>query len=172
MIRAVLFDFGETLVERVVDDVFPLTELPIKPFPDAAPALEQLTRAGCRLAVVSNTSLTSEEQMRTVLRADGLERFFDAVVTSFDVGHEKPHPAIFLIALDRLECAARNAAMVGNDLVADVGGAASLGMTTVLIAREGATIRSTPSADTDTPTLTVTSLLEVPGLLGVVAPPA
>jgi putative hydrolase of the HAD superfamily len=172
MIKAVLFDFGETLVERVVDDVFPLTELPIKPFPDAAPALEQLTGAGCRLAIVSNTSLTNEPQMRAVLRANGLEGFFDAVVTSFDVGYEKPHPAIFLSALNRLACPAADAAMVGNDLLADVGGAASLGMTTVLIVRQGATVPPAASAGTLTPTFTVTSLFEVPGLLGVVAPPA
>jgi putative hydrolase of the HAD superfamily len=172
MIRAVLFDFGETLVERVVDDVVPLTELEIKPFPDAAPALEQLTGAGCRLAVVSNTSLTSEEQMRSVLHADGLLRFFNAVVTSFDVGYEKPHRAIFLSALERLACAAHDAAMVGNDLEADIHGAASLGMTTVLIARGGVTVGSSGSADQVTPTFTVASLLELPQLLGVVAPPA
>jgi HAD superfamily hydrolase (TIGR01662 family) len=170
MIKAVLFDFGETLVERVVDDVLPLTELPIKPFCDTAPVLEQLAEAGCRLAVVSNTSLTSEPQMRTVLRAKGLEGFFDAVVTSFDVGYEKPHPAIFLSALNRLACPAGDAAMVGNDLLADVGGAASLGMTTVLIARQGAMSLPAANADKITPTFTASSLFEVPGLLGVVAP--
>ncbi|HET7486947.1 MAG TPA: HAD family hydrolase [Acidimicrobiales bacterium] len=169
MIEAVLFDFGETLVERVVDDVVPLTELPITPFADAAPALERLTRAGCRLAVVSNTSLTSGVQMRTVLQAAGLERFLDAVVTSFDARSEKPHPAIFLRALELLACPPRHAAMVGNDLVADVGGAAAVGMTTVLVARDGAPAAATGTA---TPTFTVSSLLDVPGLLGVVAPPA
>jgi HAD superfamily hydrolase (TIGR01662 family) len=164
MIRAVLIDFGETLVERVVDDVVPLTELTIRPFEDARPALEQLAAAGHRLGLVSNTTQTTARQMRTVLAGMDLERFFDVVLTSFDVGREKPDPAMFALALARLDRAAEQAAMVGNDIVSDVGGAAALGMTTVWLARDRAAVPATAVA----PTFTVASLSEVPALLGVV----
>jgi HAD superfamily hydrolase (TIGR01662 family) len=162
VIHVVLIDFGETLVERVVDDVVPLTELAIRPFDDARPMLEQLSAAGHRLGLVSNTTQTTQRGMRTVLAAMGCERFFDVVVTSFDAGRRKPDPALFSFALERLVCAPEHAAMVGDDVVADVGGAAALGMTTVLLARDGTAVPD----DSVVPTFTVASLSEVPALLG------
>jgi putative hydrolase of the HAD superfamily len=164
VIRAVLFDFGETLVERVTDDVHPLHHLSITAFSDAAPALESLDRAGYRLAVVSDTTQSTPANMMTVLDALGLGRYFDVVVTSFDVGREKPDRAMFDRALERLECAAHDAVMVGNDIVRDIGGAATLGMTTVLLARGGEATGSGPVV----PTFTVRSLTEIPALVASV----
>jgi len=160
-IRAVLFDFGETLVERVDDAIAPLSELEVIAFPDSAPTLDRLRRDGYRLGIVSNTTQSSEEVLRRVLQTLGLLRFFDTVVASFDTGHEKPDPEIFRLALERLGCSADEAAMVGDDTTKDVGGAAALGMITILIRREDAPAdRSQVAA-----TFTVTSLLEIPALL-------
>ena len=63
----------------------------------------------------------------------GLERFFDAVVTSQDLGFSKPDPAIFEEALRRIGVPPEQAVMVGNDLDRDVGGASRLGMRTILV---------------------------------------
>jgi putative hydrolase of the HAD superfamily len=161
VIRAVLFDFGETLVERIVDDESPLSDLLVVAYSDAAPTLDRLVRDGYRLAIVSNTTQSTERDMRTALGTIGLEPYFDAVVTSFDVGHEKPHGDIFRRALDSLGCTAANAVMVGNDPVADVGGAAALGMATVLVARPSATRHEIDV----TPTFVVASLDDLPELV-------
>ncbi|KAB2958457.1 MAG: HAD family hydrolase, partial [Thermoanaerobaculia bacterium] len=60
-------------------------------YPDVEPALTALAARGVRLAVVSNW----DERLPRVLAALGLARRFESVVTSAEVGVEKPHPAIF-----------------------------------------------------------------------------
>lgn len=162
MIAAVLFDFGETLVERIVDDVSPLSDLVVVAFPDAAPTLERLVPEGYRLGVVSNTTQSSEWHLRAALRATGLEPFFDVVVTSFDVGRDKPEPDIFRRALESLRCHPTEAVMVGNDVVADIAGAAALGMTTVLVARGADVVPEQAGVE---PSFVVRSLAEIPALL-------
>jgi FMN phosphatase YigB (HAD superfamily) len=113
-------------------------------------------------AVISNTTQSSEEVMRGVLADIGLARYFDTVVTSFDAGYEKPGPEIFRLALDRLDCPPEQAAMIGNDAVKDIAGAAALGLVTVLVCR------GRPAAGHGGPaaTYTVASLAEIPLLLG------
>jgi putative hydrolase of the HAD superfamily len=160
VIRAVLFDFGETLVERISDEARPLSELRVTAFADAAPTLSRLREGGHLLAIVSNTTQSTENHMVSALKSIGLDRFFHAVVTSFDVGHDKPDPAIFHEALGRLSCSPHEAAMVGDDAVKDIGGAALLGLTTILV-RRGAALPAGPAV----PTFTVHSLSEIPGLL-------
>jgi len=50
----------------------------------------------------------------------------------------KPHSPIFEMALERLGCAAGEAAMVGDNLVTDVAGGRAAGMATVWVETEGA----------------------------------
>ena len=72
---------------------------------------------GHRLGVLTN-GVT--EWQRAKLAASGLDRFFDAVVVSYEVGAHKPDPAAFEVAEERLP--ADDYAMVG-DSDADVDGA-------------------------------------------------
>jgi putative hydrolase of the HAD superfamily len=83
---------------------------------------------GHRVGVVTNGH---PEWQREKLATSGLDRYVDAVVTSYEAGHHKPHPAPFERAADHL--AADEYAMVG-DSGADVGGAAAPGWAT---ARDG-----------------------------------
>jgi FMN phosphatase YigB (HAD superfamily) len=53
---------------------------------------------GVPLAVVSNTGI----DVRPILRRWGIERSFEAVVLSFEVGCVKPDPRIFRLAADAL----------------------------------------------------------------------
>ena len=161
MIKAVLIDFGETLVERVVDDERPLTELVITPFPETRDVLRRLVESGYRLALISNTTMSTEVHLREVLRAAGLESFFAAVLTSHDVGVRKPDPAIYERALALLGCCADEAAMVGNDLDQDISGAAALGMTTVLVVRAP----DPPPKGSVVPGFVIASLAELPAVL-------
>jgi HAD superfamily hydrolase (TIGR01662 family) len=135
VIRAVLIDFGETLVERISDRDAPLTQLAPVLFPETGAALGELKRAGYLLGVVSNTDRTDEEQMEQVLETLGIRGYLDTVVTSVSVGSRKPEPEIFLRALERLACSAAEAVMVGDDAAVDIAGGAALGMPTVLVRR-------------------------------------
>ena len=86
------------------------------PFPGVQQMLEQVRGLGCRLAVV-----TSKRRRSTYhdLEAFGLDRYFDAAVTSEDVTLFKPAPEPVAEALRRLGAAQEGTLMVG-DAVFDI----------------------------------------------------
>jgi HAD superfamily hydrolase (TIGR01549 family) len=93
-----------------------------------AAALLAAVRQRAGVGVVSN-NLLDEQQDK--LRACGLDRFVDALVVSEEAGISKPDPAIFRIALERLDCAPEDAVMVGDSWSADVAGARAAGIRAV-----------------------------------------
>jgi HAD superfamily hydrolase (TIGR01662 family) len=143
MIRAVLLDFGETLVERISDRDAPLTQLAPVLFPESAMVLGELKRAGYLLGIVSNTDQSDEETMNQVLIRLGIRDYIDTAVTSISVGARKPERAIYLRALERLGCYPAEAVMVGDDAPVDIAGAAALGITTILVRRDQSRLAAT-----------------------------
>ncbi len=88
-----------------------------------------------RLGIVTNNVV--EEQRKKIAEL-GLEPFFDAVVISEAVGVSKPDPAIFRIALGRLQCRPDDAVMVGDSWSSDIIGAAGAGLRAVWFNPAGA----------------------------------
>jgi HAD superfamily hydrolase (TIGR01549 family) len=99
-------------------------------YEDALPVLDELRRHGLRLGLVSNGQRDLEE----FAVHHGLE--VDAVVGSKAHGRTKPHPSIFVAALQALGVQADEAAMVGDSFEDDIEGARSLGMRAFLLDRE------------------------------------
>jgi len=97
-----------------------------------AELLAQL-RSSAQLAVCSNFS--HSQTALAVLEAAGLRWSFDAVLVSDTVGFRKPRPEIFRATLGALGTAPEETLHVGDNLAADVSGAASLGMRTAWITR-------------------------------------
>ncbi|MFD8787482.1 HAD family hydrolase [Kitasatospora sp. NPDC059599] len=93
-----------------------------RPYPDTAPVLHELRRRGVPVAVVSNIGW----DLRPVFRAHGLDELVDSYVLSYEVGAQKPDPAIFETACARLGLAPADVLMVGDDRTCD-GGATVLG---------------------------------------------
>jgi pyrimidine 5'-nucleotidase len=52
---------------------------------------------------------------------------YDGVLSS-DVGVQRPDPAIFLLALDRIRGALATTVFIGNDWIADIAGARGVGL--------------------------------------------
>jgi putative hydrolase of the HAD superfamily len=129
-------------------------------YPEVPEALE-------RISLVYNTGLVSNFTdsgfLHRSLRKFGLEGYFDSVVVSDAVGWRKPHPRIFKHFLDSMHVEAEEAVYIGDDLDADIRGAGDMGMTTVLIFRQGAESKNHESDDM--PDYTVKSLLELEELL-------
>lgn len=121
-------------------------------YDDALPALEALRRHRVRIGLVSNGARDLEE----FVAHHGLD--VDAAVGSRGFGRTKPHPAIFLAALERLEAEPSAAAMVGDSPEDDVEGARALGMRAFLLDRDG----RYPDADDRLDTL-----LALPAALGL-----
>ena len=111
-----------------------LEGLRFRAFDDVVPALTALRAGGARLAVVSNWDVS----LHDVLARTGLAPWFDVVVTSAEERTQKPEPALFLRALERLGGVDPAAALhVGDDLGADVAGARAAGVRGVLLDRAG-----------------------------------
>lgn len=62
----------------------------------------------------------------------GIGHFIDTYVLSFEHGIQKPDPRMFTLALDALDIEAGDALMVGDRASHD-GGAASIGITTLIL---------------------------------------
>jgi len=97
---------------------------------DGVPAaLDRLREIGLKLVVVSNSNGTLREKLR---RLD-LERRFDLVIDSHEVGVEKPDRRIFEIALDRARVRRDEVVHVGDFFEIDVVGARAAGIGAVLV---------------------------------------
>jgi putative hydrolase of the HAD superfamily len=96
---------------------------------DVAPSLRRCQVLGLRLAVVSNSNGT----VRAKLERLGLAAFFETVVDSAEEGVEKPDPALFRVALERLGVSAEAALHVGDLYHVDVVGARRAGLGAALL---------------------------------------
>jgi HAD superfamily hydrolase (TIGR01549 family) len=101
-------------------------------FPDTLHTLAVLKERGYVLGIVSNRHYGGDQFLHD-LRQMGLLDFFDLryLAISADLKYRKPHSAIFQHALDGLGYPATAAAMVGDNLIADIWGAQQLGMFTI-----------------------------------------
>lgn len=82
-----------------------------------------------RLAVIANQPLGTEER----LKEKGLLDYFEFVISSAEVGLEKPNPEIFKLALSEAKISADEAYMIGDKLDNDMTPAINLGLHTVWI---------------------------------------
>ena len=85
------------------------------------------------LALCSN--FTHAETARCILGEAGFTPHLKSIVISEEVGIRKPRREIFDRVFEALEVEARDVLHVGDNLVADVGGAAAAGMRTVWLTR-------------------------------------
>lgn len=100
------------------------------PYDDALPVLDELRRREVATALLSNVGV----DIRPVLDRSGLAERLDATVLSFEVGSVKPEPDIFAHAIEQLGASAEQTLMVG-DSWRDDGGAAALGIRTLILPR-------------------------------------
>ncbi len=136
-------DADETTALAVLSEA-----IAFRAFPDAAPALRMVGERGLATAVVSNGDCS----LPGALRSAGID--VSIVVDSATGGAAKPDPAIFELALQRLEVDAAAALHVGDVPELDGEGARAAGIDVVIVDRTPA-----PAAGT------ISSLLELEPLL-------
>jgi HAD superfamily hydrolase (TIGR01549 family) len=121
-------------------------------YEDALPALDLLRRHGLKIGLVTNGQRDLEE----FVAHHALD--VDAMIGSRAHGRIKPHPSIFVAALQALAVAAEETAMVGDSYEDDIEGARSLGMRAILLDRDGLRLDEPERIDT---------LLALPAALGL-----
>jgi len=135
----------------------------LKPFPGVVPALLELRRK-YRLGIISNGKAVKQWEKLIGL---GIHHFFDAVVTSEEVGAEKPGEGIFLQAAEKLGAKPEACLMVGDRVDMDIAGANAVGMNTLWI-KKGHYSQFEPRSSEEEPHYEAESYFEIASLIGAI----
>lgn len=92
--------------------------------------LEMHTSQGCKFCIL--TDLTAHIQFRKIQKLN-LSQYIDYLVTSEEVGVEKPDALMFEKALEKLRCSANEALMIGDNWEKDILGATAKGIRSIWI---------------------------------------
>ena len=101
------------------------------PYADVEVELSKLAQTKVKLGLISNW----DSSLVPVIKDLELDRYFDAMISSADVGMHKPDANIFFYALEQLDAKPEEAIHVGDHLTADVQGAMNAGLHAVYIDR-------------------------------------
>jgi len=101
-------------------------------YDDVLPALDALASKDIPLAVISNW----DARLRPLLEQFRLDRYFEIIVVSCEIGFAKPSPVIFEHAAKKLGIAPENIVHVGDSAREDVAGAKAAGAGALLIDRD------------------------------------
>jgi HAD superfamily hydrolase (TIGR01458 family) len=123
--------------------------------------------------ILEGAELIALQRNRYWLRADGLALDVGPFVAALEYAADveavvvgKPAPAFFALALAQLGARPEHAAMVGDDVESDIGGAIAAGLRGVLV-RTGKFRAEALAAAAPQPTDVVDSIADVPALLGL-----
>jgi putative hydrolase of the HAD superfamily len=106
---------------------------PMRPLPGARELLAGIHSLGMRTVIASNTYWRDAASYWQDFRFLGMAQHIDAVVTSVDAGHLKPHPAVFQAALRWAGARPEQCVVIGNREENDILPAIDLGMWTILV---------------------------------------
>lgn len=123
----------ESLISFAVSTHLRLARKTYRMFEDARALVDAVTRAGIPVALITNGA---SDTQREKLDSLGLLDWFDVLVISRDTGVAKPDIGAFQCATDRLGVVGKACWHIGDNLVADVGGAQTAGLTGVWLNRQ------------------------------------
>jgi FMN phosphatase YigB (HAD superfamily) len=105
----------------------------MKPLPGSIELLAEIRALGLRSVIASNTYWRDSESYWEDFQQLGMADYIDAIVTSVDAGHLKPHPAVFEMAMRVAEVPPGHCVVIGNREDNDIQPALTLGMRTILV---------------------------------------
>ena len=112
------------LAEKIGEDYISICPKKNKLFPDTIEVLAYLANK-YTMHIITNGF---EKVQHIKLKHSNLEKYFDKVITSEQVGVKKPNPKIFEFALEQANASAEESIMIGDDLPVDILGADDVGM--------------------------------------------
>ncbi len=164
MIKAIFFDLGDTLVVEESVGGKSLSEVTLEKLPYLDDVLTELKKRGYKLGIITNTVTSRKEHVRAALKRIEVKKYFDVIVTSVDMGCNKPNERIFSVALKALGVKPEESVMVGNRISTDILGGNQIGMKTILYKWNDRYL-NTVQSPLEEPTRTITSLKELPRVL-------
>ena len=104
-----------------------------QPYTYTAEVLEDLAKKGYRMGVISNW----DESARAILEKHDLDRFFEHIIVSSEVGWEKPDSEIFQKALQAASTNPGECIYVGDNYYDDAVGSRKAGIEPLIVNRYG-----------------------------------
>ncbi len=104
-----------------------------QPLPGALDLLKTIKELGLTCVIASNAYWRDANTYREDFEALGMAQYIDAVVTSVDAGHLKPHPAVFEMSVRAAGVAAAQCVVIGNKERNDIEPALAMGMKAILV---------------------------------------
>ncbi|MER7008391.1 HAD family hydrolase [Dactylosporangium sp. NPDC000555] len=129
---------------------------------ETVPVLRALRAAGVRIAIVSDCWF----ELPMLLPRSPLAGLFDVAVYSSQVGHAKPHPAMYATACALLDVDPRRCLYVGDGDGRELTGAARFGLTAVQLRAPDLGGHLTFHAEPDWRGASIESLERIPELVG------
>ncbi|MEM9955341.1 MAG: HAD family hydrolase [Chloroflexota bacterium] len=110
-------------------------------FPDVPDALQKLIDDDIQIGIVTNAWQPMWMRDPELAHHDLLKYFphENRRISAADVGHLKPHPAIFYHALEQIGTSPEETLFVGDNISADIAGAQGIGMRAILRVNYGQT---------------------------------
>ncbi len=131
MIKALIFDWGDTLMKDFPQYSGPMASWPeVELMPNVQNALEQLS-AHYTIAVASNAGDSDCLLMREAFKRADVDKYIHHVFTSRELGYEKPDLQFFNQTVTQLGVNPTQAVMIGNDYAKDISPAKKAGLHTV-----------------------------------------
>ncbi|HEY9870181.1 MAG TPA: HAD family hydrolase [Candidatus Obscuribacterales bacterium] len=155
--------FGKTVPAQALERfqaILAREVLNLARYEDVDETIEGLKEKGYRLGLISNLWAFPE---RRIFVDNGFGDNFEHRIYSFEVGHRKPEPEIFLEACKRFGVEPGDCLMVGDHPEADIKGSLRVGMSAALIDRPGEFRGHLPGVRV---MRTLTELLALPSIKG------
>jgi HAD superfamily hydrolase (TIGR01662 family) len=147
MIKAVLFDWGNTVMEDLPGMTGAMADWPEVA---ATPGIRDVLAAldgKVILGIATNAGESDGSAVCKALARVDLDRFFAKVFTARDLHSRKPDPAFFQSMAEQMGCSMEECLMVGDSLEYDADGAARAGMHAIWLKRSGETVSTHPRFD-------------------------
>ena len=115
----ILFDLGNTLIKQENPGV-PYESLSVQLLPGVQKLLD-LLHGQVKLGIVSNTQTITAAEINKKLALVGLDKYFDVIIATAELGKHKPDPAPIIAALLEINSSADRTLYVGdveNDKIA------------------------------------------------------
>lgn len=125
-------DIDETICLEILQKMR-TTKWEFRLFDDVLPTLKKMKESKHILGLISNVGQEAQKTFGEL----GLLQFLDFYVTSFETGHDKPDPEIFMVALEKAGIKANEAIYTGDSYEQDIVGARGVGMYPILLDRNG-----------------------------------
>lgn len=124
-------------------------------YPEVKKCLKHLS-AKYKIGIIANQQLGTQERLEKM----GIAKYISLVISSADEGIAKPNLQMFYFALERAECTAENAVMIGDRIDNDIVPAKAVGMCTVWI-KQGFGGMAVPRGEAETADYIVNNIDEI-----------